>query len=201
MYRELSAFTQELRAIHDAELRRGTDREQLLAEALALAIESGQVLRPDLRLVVMSATIDGARFDGLGDGIDAGRVPAAHLGGVVRGVAITRRIGDDEDVAVGRVTLEHLGAQPPHRRGGLTLVEQHHGVETAQCVDGLEGDLSRTARSHADHRDVDGVPRTAARHPVGCRAAAVVLDYSNFLNPAASASASVANQISAIVAL
>ena len=39
MYRELSAFTQELRAIHDAELRRGTDREQLLAEALALAIE------------------------------------------------------------------------------------------------------------------------------------------------------------------
>lgn len=29
---------------------------------LALAIETGQVLRPDLRLVVMSATIDGARF-------------------------------------------------------------------------------------------------------------------------------------------
>jgi ATP-dependent helicase HrpB len=29
---------------------------------LALAIESSQVLRPDLRLVVMSATIDGARF-------------------------------------------------------------------------------------------------------------------------------------------
>ena len=29
---------------------------------LALAIESQQVLRPDLRLVVMSATIDGARF-------------------------------------------------------------------------------------------------------------------------------------------
>ena len=35
---------------------------------LALAIESQQVLRPDLRLVVMSATIDGARFaDLLGD--------------------------------------------------------------------------------------------------------------------------------------
>lgn len=32
---------------------------------LALAIESSQVLRPDLRLVVMSATIDGARFAGL----------------------------------------------------------------------------------------------------------------------------------------
>ena len=32
---------------------------------LALAIESQQVLRPDLRLVVMSATIDGARFSGL----------------------------------------------------------------------------------------------------------------------------------------
>jgi ATP-dependent helicase HrpB len=32
---------------------------------LALAIESQQVLRPDLRLVVMSATIDGARFAGL----------------------------------------------------------------------------------------------------------------------------------------
>ena len=32
---------------------------------LALAIESQQVLRPELRLVVMSATIDGARFAGL----------------------------------------------------------------------------------------------------------------------------------------
>jgi len=32
---------------------------------LALAIESRQVLRPDLRLLVMSATIDGARFAGL----------------------------------------------------------------------------------------------------------------------------------------
>ncbi|MFM5923365.1 MAG: ATP-dependent helicase HrpB [Novosphingobium sp.] len=32
---------------------------------LALAIESRQVLRPDLRLVVMSATIDGTRFAGL----------------------------------------------------------------------------------------------------------------------------------------
>jgi len=32
---------------------------------LALAIESQAVLRPDLRLVVMSATIDGARFAGL----------------------------------------------------------------------------------------------------------------------------------------
>lgn len=32
---------------------------------LALAIEAQQVLRPDLRLVVMSATIDGARFAGL----------------------------------------------------------------------------------------------------------------------------------------
>lgn len=35
---------------------------------LALAIESGQVLRPDLRLVVMSATIDGARFAALLEG-------------------------------------------------------------------------------------------------------------------------------------
>ncbi|HNJ47219.1 MAG TPA: ATP-dependent helicase HrpB [Novosphingobium sp.] len=34
---------------------------------LALAIESSQVLRPDLRLVVMSATIDGARFAALLD--------------------------------------------------------------------------------------------------------------------------------------
>jgi ATP-dependent helicase HrpB len=32
---------------------------------LALAIESSQVLRPDLRLVVMSATIDGTRFSAL----------------------------------------------------------------------------------------------------------------------------------------
>jgi len=32
---------------------------------LALAIESQQVLRPDLRLLVMSATLDGARFAGL----------------------------------------------------------------------------------------------------------------------------------------
>ncbi len=35
---------------------------------LSLAIESSQVLRPDLRLVVMSATIDGTRFAALLDG-------------------------------------------------------------------------------------------------------------------------------------
>jgi ATP-dependent helicase HrpB len=35
---------------------------------LALAIESQQALRPDLRLLVMSATIDGTRFAGLLDG-------------------------------------------------------------------------------------------------------------------------------------
>ena len=35
---------------------------------LALAIESSQVLRPDLRLLVMSATIDGARFAALLNG-------------------------------------------------------------------------------------------------------------------------------------
>jgi ATP-dependent helicase HrpB len=40
---------------------------------LALAVESQQVLRPDLRLLVMSATIDGARFAGL---LAAGEEPA-----------------------------------------------------------------------------------------------------------------------------
>ena len=38
-YRELTAVTENLRAMHEAELRRGAEREQLLQEALSLAIE------------------------------------------------------------------------------------------------------------------------------------------------------------------
>lgn len=39
MYRELSTVTENLRAMHEAELRRGADRERLLQEALSLAID------------------------------------------------------------------------------------------------------------------------------------------------------------------
>ena len=38
-YRELTEVTENLRAMHEAELRRGAEREQLLQEALSLAIE------------------------------------------------------------------------------------------------------------------------------------------------------------------
>ncbi len=47
---------------------------------LALAIESQQVLRPELRLVVMSATIDGARFARLLGG-DRGEAPVIESAG------------------------------------------------------------------------------------------------------------------------
>ena len=39
MYQELAAVTEDLRGIHEAELQRGVERERLLAEALALAVE------------------------------------------------------------------------------------------------------------------------------------------------------------------
>lgn len=60
---------------------------------LALAIESQQVLRPDLRLVVMSATIDGTRFAGL-----LGDAPVIESAGKAH-----------------TLTIKWLGAQPELR--------------------------------------------------------------------------------------
>ena len=48
---------------------------------LALAIEAQSVLRPDLRLVVMSATLDGARFAGLLERGSGAQVPVIESAG------------------------------------------------------------------------------------------------------------------------
>lgn len=61
-YRELSAVTENLRAMHEAELRRGREREQLLEEALSLAIErepplSGEWSAQSVAELVRRATI------------------------------------------------------------------------------------------------------------------------------------------------
>ena len=53
---------------------------------LALAIESREVLRPDLRLLVMSATIDGARFAGL-----LGQAPVVESAGQAHPLAGARQ--------------------------------------------------------------------------------------------------------------
>ena len=64
---------------------------------LALAIESQQVLRPDLRLVAMSATIDGARF-------------ASLLGGDGQGAPVVESAGKAWPLAI-----RWLGARPEAR--------------------------------------------------------------------------------------
>ena len=61
---------------------------------LALAIESGQVLREDLRLVVMSATIDGARFASL-----LGSAPVIESAGKAYPLAI-RWLGARPDLRI-----------------------------------------------------------------------------------------------------
>ena len=103
---------------------------------LALAIESGQVLREDLRLVVMSATIDGTRFGGLlGDAPvveSAGKAyplavrwlgarPEVRVDDAMAGVVLTAWREEEGDIlaflpGVGEInrTAERLAERLPH---------------------------------------------------------------------------------------
>ncbi len=120
---------------------------------LALAIESAAVLREDLRLVVMSATIDGARFAGLlgADGIGApvvesagkayplvirwlGAAPEKRIDEAVASAILTAWREEEGDIlaflpGVGEInrTAERLGERLP----GALVLPLHGQVEPA----------------------------------------------------------------------
>ena len=78
---------------------------------LALALDAQAALRPDLRLIAMSATLDGARFSALMDGApvieSAGRshdIELIHLGRTAE-----RRIEDEMAAAIRRALAEREG--------------------------------------------------------------------------------------------
>ncbi len=117
--------------------------------ALALALDAAAELRPDLRLVAMSATLDGERFARLlGDPpriesegksfpltlIHAGRDPAARIEPQMA-AAIRRALGDQDGsllaflpgVAEIERTADALGGLPP----GVVLHKLHGGIDPA----------------------------------------------------------------------
>ncbi|MET0252280.1 MAG: DEAD/DEAH box helicase, partial [Novosphingobium sp.] len=121
---------------------------------LALAIESGQVLRPDLRLVVMSATIDGARF-------------AALLGGAP--------VVESEGKAH-PLRLEWLGARPELRieDAVAAAIVQAWREEAGDILAFLPGvrEIERTAERLADRLPrVLVLPLHGQVEPAGQRAA------------------------------
>ena len=124
---------------------------------LALAVECHQVLREDLRLVVMSATIDGARFAGLlaRDGRDApvvesegkahplairwlGARPEAKVDEAMAGAILTAWRDEEGDIlaflpGVGEInrTMERLAQRLPQGRDGVPILPLHGQCEPA----------------------------------------------------------------------
>ncbi|MGZ2996880.1 ATP-dependent helicase HrpB, partial [Pseudomonas aeruginosa] len=78
---------------------------------LALALDAQAALRPDLRLVAMSATLDGARFSGLMEGApiieSAGRMHPLSLRHLGR--AAEARIEDSVAAAIRLALREETG--------------------------------------------------------------------------------------------
>ena len=78
---------------------------------LALALDAQAALRPDLRLIAMSATLDGARFSGLMEGAPVieseGR--AYPVGIVHLGRAAGKRIEEEMAAAIRRALAQHEG--------------------------------------------------------------------------------------------
>ena len=70
-------------------------------------------------------------------------MPPAHLGVVVDGVPVARRVGDlDEPVAArADVLVAHLPSDVPERGRRGALVQHEERVDSLHRVDGLEGDL------------------------------------------------------------
>ena len=130
---------------------------------LALAIESQQVLRPDLRLVAMSATIDGARF-------------ASLLGGDGQGAPVVESAGKAWPLAI-----RWLGARPEARLDEAMAAaihtafnEQDGREETGDILAFLPGvgEINRTAERLAEKlRDVLILPLHGQCEPAAQRAA------------------------------
>ena len=121
---------------------------------LALALDAQGALRPDLRLIAMSATLDGARYAGLMGGAPVieskGRshdIALIHLGR-----AAERRIEDDMAAAIRRALAESAGSLLAFLPG-VAEIER-----TAERLEGLAPDVDL----HRLHGSLDPAAQRAA---------------------------------------
>ncbi|MDB5685760.1 MAG: ATP-dependent helicase HrpB [Rhizorhabdus sp.] len=124
---------------------------------LALALDAQGALRPDLRLVAMSATLDGARFAGLMDGgpvIESeGRSHPIDIRHLPRNAE--KRIEDDMAPAIRRALAEERGSVLAFLPG-VAEIER-----TAERLGDLPGDVVL----HRLHGSLDPVEQRAAIAP------------------------------------
>ena len=119
---------------------------------LALALDAQGALRPDLRLVAMSATLDGAKYAGLlkGPVIEAqGRMfPVAHR---YLGRTPNERIEDSMARAIGQALREEEGSLLAFLPGAAEIertaerLNPPAGVEVHKLYGALEGSVQRAA--------------------------------------------------------
>jgi ATP-dependent helicase HrpB len=124
---------------------------------LALALDAQSALRPDLRLVAMSATLDGARFSGLMEGApileSAGRMHPLTLRHLGR--AAEARIEDSVAAAIRLALREETG-------GILAFLPGVAEIErTAERLEGLGPDILL----HRLHGSLDPAAQRAAIAP------------------------------------
>ena len=124
---------------------------------LALALDAQAALRPDLRLVAMSATLDGARFSGLMEGApiieSAGRMHPLSLRHLGR--AAEARIEDSVAAAIRLALREETG-------GILAFLPGVAEIErTAERLEGLGPDILL----HRLHGSLDPAAQRAAIAP------------------------------------
>lgn len=121
---------------------------------LALALDAQAALRPDLRLLAMSATLDGARFSSLMDAAPViesqGRAFPIEL--IHLGRAAERRIEDDMAAAIRRALGESEGSLLAFLPG-VAEIER-----TAERLDRLPGDVDL----HRLHGSLDPAAQRAA---------------------------------------
>ncbi|HEX8653995.1 MAG TPA: ATP-dependent helicase HrpB [Allosphingosinicella sp.] len=121
---------------------------------LALALDAQAALRPDLRLLAMSATLDGGRFAALMGGApvieSAGRAHRVHF--VHLGRAAERRIEDEMAAAIRRALGDAEGSLLAFLPG-MAEIER-----TAERLDGLPPDVDL----HRLHGGLDPAAQRAA---------------------------------------
>jgi ATP-dependent helicase HrpB len=124
---------------------------------LALALDAQSALRPDLRLVAMSATLDGGRFSTLMDGAplveSAGRSHPIEIRHLPR--SAERRIEDDMAAAIRRALAEEEGSLLAFLPG-VAEIER-----TAERLAGLPADVIL----HRLHGSLDPAEQRAAIAP------------------------------------
>ncbi|MGK2911666.1 MAG: ATP-dependent helicase HrpB [Sphingobium sp.] len=125
---------------------------------LALALDAQAALRPDLRLVAMSATLDGTRFAALMDGCPVieseGRIFPLDLRHIGR--AAEKRIEDEMAAAIKRALFEEPQGDILAFLPGVMEIER-----TAERLAGLP----ETARVHRLHGSMEPAQQRAALKP------------------------------------